>query len=297
MAGVALALASAACFGTLAILVKEAYAAGLSVRQLIAGRFLVASVCLWLICAATGRPPWRMPRRSLAVLGLMGMTLYSLQAFSFIFAVATLPASLVSLVLYTYPALVAVGARVVFGRRLGALHVAGLAASFLGVALLVGGVARFAPTTGLLFAALAPLIYTVYILAGDYAMRQAGAGSRAPEPVAAATVVMTGSAVAFVVVAALGGELRPPPGSKAALLVVAIGLVPTVAAITLFLAALPRIGAGRTALLSTAEPVVTVALAAAILGERLAPVQALGALLVLSAVVAIQWPRGASRPR
>jgi drug/metabolite transporter (DMT)-like permease len=59
-------------------------------------------------------------------------------------------------------------------------------------------------------------------------------------------------------------------------------------AISLFLASLPRIGAARASLLSTVEPVVTVLLAAALLGDRLSPVQIAGGALVLAAVVMVQ---------
>jgi drug/metabolite transporter (DMT)-like permease len=59
-------------------------------------------------------------------------------------------------------------------------------------------------------------------------------------------------------------------------------------AITLFLGGLPRVGASRAALLSTWEPVVTVMLAAVILGDRLSVVQVIGGLLVLLAVVVVQ---------
>jgi drug/metabolite transporter (DMT)-like permease len=59
-------------------------------------------------------------------------------------------------------------------------------------------------------------------------------------------------------------------------------------AISLFLAGLPRIGAPQAALLSTFEPVVTVTLAVILLGDRLSPVQLLGAAAVLLAVVISQ---------
>ena len=269
---------------------KYAYAEGVEIRQLLAYRFLVAAAGLAVTAAIARQAPWRIPRRSLLILGLMGLTGYSLQAFSFIYALQTLPASLVSLVLYCYPALVAIGAWLLFGRRITAAHVAGLAASFLGVALLVGGV-TFVPGAGLFWAALAPLVYTVYILAGDRAMRDS-------RPVAAALVVMASAAVTFTVVAAAGGALRPPPSAAAGALLVGIGLVPTLAAITLFLAALPRIGAGRTAVLSTWEPVVTVALAVGLLGDRLSLAQVAGAVLVLGAVAVLQLPaRPAAPPR
>ena len=67
-------------------------------------------------------------------------------------------------------------------------------------------------------------------------------------------------------------------------------------ALPIFFAGLRRVGASEAAILSTFEPVVTVALAYAVLGERLAPAQLLGGGLVLAAVVLLQLrPRRATR--
>ena len=64
-----------------------------------------------------------------------------------------------------------------------------------------------------------------------------------------------------------------------------LALVATVVAIGTFFAGLRRIGPGDAATLSSLEPVVTVLLAVALLGERLAPGQLAGGVLVLAAVV------------
>ena len=75
------------------------------------------------------------------------------------------------------------------------------------------------------------------------------------------------------------------PGSWAA--VVAIALVSTVVAITTFFAGMARLGATDASTLSTLEPVVTVALAAAVLGERISAVQLAGGGLILAAVIVL----------
>lgn len=288
LTGTALVLVSATAFATLAILVKLAYAAGLTVDQVLAFRFGLAGAGMLAIAAATRQSFRGLQRGRLGALVAMGLTGYSGQAFSFIYALATLPASLVELILYTYPALVALAAWVVYRRRVTAVHGAALLASFLGVALLVGGL-RFATGGGLLFAAAAPVVYTAYILVGDYAMR-------GTPPLQAGVIVTSSAAVTFLVATGLRGELRPPATGQGWLLLAAIALVPTMLALTTFLAALPRIGAGRTALLSTWEPVVTVALAVALLGDRFSPLQALGGLLVIASVAALQWPHREVRP-
>ena len=62
--------------------------------------------------------------------------------------------------------------------------------------------------------------------------------------------------------------------------------------IVTFMLGMARVGASTASIVSTFEPVVTVALAVALYGEALGPLQALGGALVLAAVVALQ-PRGA----
>ena len=73
---------------------------------------------------------------------------------------------------------------------------------------------------------------------------------------------------------------------------VAIAVFCTVVAILAFFAGLRLLGPTSTSVLSTLEPVVTVALATWLLGESLSGVQALGAL-VLGAVV---WLAVSQRP-
>src|SRR5436309_2893169 len=75
---------------------------------------------------------------------------------------------------------------------------------------------------------------------------------------------------------------RTPAGWLA---VLGIAIVSTVAAIVLFFAGLERVGPTRAAVLSTVEPVCTVLLAAALLGESVAPSELVGGALILTAVV------------
>jgi drug/metabolite transporter (DMT)-like permease len=70
----------------------------------------------------------------------------------------------------------------------------------------------------------------------------------------------------------------------------AIAVVSTVAAIVCFFAGLARVGPSAASILSTLEPLVTVALAAAAFGDSLGAVQQVGGALVLGAVLVMQWP-------
>ena len=84
---------------------------------------------------------------------------------------------------------------------------------------------------------------------------------------------------------ALGG------GTRGLLLVLAISVVSTALPITLFLVGLRHVGAGRAAVLSTIEPLVTVLLAALVLEERIGLHQLVGGALILTAILWLRSER------
>lgn len=273
-------LASAVSFGTLSVFAKLAYRAGLATGQLLAFRFVLAALGMWVLALAVRQNPLRMSRRSIAGLIALGAVLYTGQALVYFTALETLPASLCVLIVYIYPSLVVIGGWLFLSRKVSGWHWVALVASFVGVAMLVGG-AELRLASGLVFAFLAPFLYTTFIFLGERLMAAAPA-------VAASAVMMSATAVVFCVIAAFQGRLDLPATTDGWLVSAGIAIVPTMIAISLFLAGLPRIGAARAALLSTLEPVVTVSLAVVLLGDRFTVLQAVGGLLVLGAVIAVQ---------
>jgi drug/metabolite transporter (DMT)-like permease len=97
-------------------------------------------------------------------------------------------------------------------------------------------------------------------------------------------IVIASAAAVFVAGTIVRGP-QWPQDAAGWIAVMAIALVSTVVAITFYFAGLERVGATRAATLSTVEPVVTVTLAAVVLGEGIAPVQLAGGALILVAVV------------
>ena len=276
-------LLSAVAFGTLAIIAKLGYQAGLQPAQLLSLRFLIAAAGMLVVALAARQNPFRLPRRKVLNLLVMGALGYFGQSTAFFFALQRLPASLVELVLYTYPAMVVIAGWLLFRQRIPRVHLLALAGSFAGVALLVGKV-QLGGGPALLLAIASPVLFTVYILVGARVM--AGVPG-----IAAGFLSILGTALTWTAVAAATGTLRPPAGGAQWAAVLALALLPTMFAISAFLAAMPRIGASRTALLSTVEPVVTVTLAFALLGDRFGLLQVVGAALVLGSVLLLQLPQ------
>jgi drug/metabolite transporter (DMT)-like permease len=289
--GSLLCLFSAAAFGAMAIFGKYAYEEGVDVSALLLVRFGLAALVLAAVAGAAGALRG-LGRRPVAAGLLMGAIGYATQAGLYFLALERMDASLLSLLLYTYPALVT-GAAIVLrreratGRRLGALAVASAGTALVLAGAGTGALDPLATAMGVG----AAVAYTAYILTGDRVV--AGV-----PPLALAALVTAGATATFAVVAlATGG---PDLGISAAGWgwLSAIALVSTVAAIIAFFAGLARVGPSTASILSTLEPVVTVSLAALAFGEALTSVQLAGGALVLAAVLALNAPRGrATVPR
>ena len=285
--GPLLCLLSAAGFGAMAIFGKLAYDAGVELGDLLLVRFALAAAVLLAVAWAAGALRGLPRRPVLAALG-MGAIGYATQAGLYFAALERMDASLLALVLYAYPALVLVAAVALGRERATRRRVAALVVATAGTVLVLAGAASGTlDPLGTAMGFGAALAYTAYILVGDRVV--AGV-----PPVALAALVCTGATGTFAAAALVTGGPELGFGAEGWGWLGAIALVSTVAAILAFFAGLARVGPSSASILSTLEPVVTVGLAAAAFGESLGAVQLVGGVLVLSAVVVMQWPAGAS---
>ena len=133
-AGALLCLASAAAFGAMGIFGKLAYDEGATVGTLLAVRFVLAAALFWVLVAGSRRRRARCarcPRRDVALALALGAVGYSAQAGGYFAALERLDASLLSLLLYTFPAIVTVAA-IALGRERASRRTAGRARARLG---------------------------------------------------------------------------------------------------------------------------------------------------------------------
>ena len=101
------------------------------------------------------------------------------------------------------------------------------------------------------------------------------------------TYMFAFTAVMAAVIAIASGESLSVAAwtSQLWLLLGLIIAIPTLAAITLYFTAMRHLGPAQAAILSSFEPIFTIALAALLLGESLEAVQWIGAALVISGVL------------
>jgi drug/metabolite transporter (DMT)-like permease len=304
--GIALTVASAFAFGSGALFAKPVYAEGVGWHPLMAWRFLVGAglAWVWLLLNAGSRAGLlRMRRRDLIVAGALGI-LYTGNSATYFAGLETVSASLAALIVYIYPAIVAVISLQVGQPLRGRRAWGALVLALAGVALAVGNIdpTNAPPIEGLLLILASPIIYSVWIvlsarLSGE-GRTGAGvdaAGGSAVHPMAAGAVMLTATAATYWVGAVvLGQPVMPaqiPAGAWFGL--IGVGVVSTFIAVLAFYAGAHRIGAARASIVSTVEPIWTIVLASLLFAETLGPLQLVGGAMILVGVVVAQTRGGA----
>jgi drug/metabolite transporter (DMT)-like permease len=285
--GVLLCALSAASYAGTTVLVS--YDAGATVSSALAVRFVVAAALLWLIVARLGAVRLPSRRDTLAALAL-GTTLYSVQTGLVYESLARIDASLVELLVYTYPAMVVIGAIALRRERPSLRRFVALALASAGIVLvLLGASAGALEPAGSLMALCAAAIYAVYVLVGQ------PLGERM-HPLMLTALVCTGTAFAVSLVGGARGtiDLGMPLGGWLWSVVIA---VLAVGAIGGFLAGMARVGPSRASILGTLEPPIALLLAFLMFGERLTLVQLFGGALVVLGVIVLQARSLRSRDR
>jgi drug/metabolite transporter (DMT)-like permease len=299
--GIALVLVSACAFGSGGLFAHPVYETGVGWQVLSAWRFAFGALLAWswLLGSAERRRGLRLVDRRTAMVAVALGVLYVGNSGTYYAGLETVPVGLAALIVYVYPAVVAVMA-LRFGRRLdGRRPWFALGLALVGVVLALGGVpaGTMPPLAGVALVIASPLIYSVWIvlsarLSGERRDSVGQEGAAGTDAAAATALMMTATAAVYWLSGlAFGLPVTPDRIPVAAWPgLVGVGVVATFIAIQTFYAGVRRIGAAQAALVSTIEPAWTIALAAFLFGQTLAPIQLLGGALIIIGVIIAQAP-------
>lgn len=251
-------------------------------------RFLLSGLLAVGIARALGAT-WRMAPgqwRSVAVFGLLQNTAYL--GLNFV-AMQWVEASLAVIIAASMPLIVAALGWAFRAERLPPLGVAGLIAGFVGVGLIMGTrVTGGADPLGVLFCLLGALALAIATMTVRSA---SGSGGGFPGLLMVVGLQMlVGSTALFALAALLEvPQVNLTPALAAAFLYQLF--IPGLAATLLWFALVARIGTIRASAFHFLNPAFGVAVAAALLGETIGPLDALGVAIVAGGILAVQLSR------
>lgn len=279
--GISLVLLASVAFGFLGLF--RHWADAVSNPMLLAIRFLLAAALLAVI-SLFRRDRW--PRGPVLLhLFALGAILYVIEAYTYFEAMARIPVGLVSLLLYTYPGIVAFLAWSLLREKLSRSSLLALLLAISGSIVTLWpdlfaaatGAPSTMPLAGIALGLLCAVAYALYIIAG----------SRLPKDLPAlpqSAVVCASAGLVFAFIALLQGASLPstPTQWYGA---IALAIVGSVIGVTALLAGLARIGPVRAGIVSTVEPVATILVGWLILGQELYTIRLVGGSIILCAAI------------
>ncbi len=277
--GLAFAAMWSSAFSSARLIVADAPPlAALSLRFFLSGILAVA------IAAALGQS-WRLTRSQAAATLLFGICQNALYLGLNFIAMQTIEASFAAIIASTMPLLVALTAWLAFGERLPLVGIAGLAAGFAGVALIMGSRLQGGADPG------SVALCIVGVLALTFAtLAVRGASSGGNLLMIVGLQMLVGSVVLFVP-AFLFETWTFTPSWTLGLAFLYTTLVPGLAATLVWFVLVRRIGATRAATFHFLNPFLGVAFAALILGEAMGWIDVVGVAIITVGILAVQTAR------
>lgn len=274
--GIALALASAAAYGSNIVSAQLAGQAGLSGPLLVFYRvfFMLALVCAGALLL---RATWKVPAGQSRPLIAFGLT-SALVGSAYLSSVAFVPVTIAAVVFYTYPVLIVLVEPLLTPARFSLDRLAVALVAFIGVVMVVGPSLDGLDPRGLALALAASVLAASQFFAASACART----PLAPKLFWSHLLILPVTAGILWLVSGF----QPPQALGLAPVAVAITIGGYLIAFLLQVMALARVAPGPAALAFCAEPVFAVAIAAAVLGERLGLMQYAGGALVIGAIIA-----------
>jgi drug/metabolite transporter (DMT)-like permease len=266
-------------FGSLSLFGKTAFEAGIRPGEFLAIRFLGASVFLFLTILLTGGK-LKLSFRHVAICAGLGIVGYALFSFFFFRSLMDLSSALSVLLLYQYPWIVAIAGSLFLGEKIFPKQWLLFPLLILGLGFVIGFDYEVRSVTGLFYGFGAAVFYSAYILIAR------GALKNVPALPAVAWIQLFAGLVLF----AIHFQDR-----DRVIEVITVGawplgltiLFPTVLAMSLFIIGLQKLKGWEVSILSTLEPLTTIVLGAWFLKESLSPLQSLGCIMLMLAMLGL----------
>lgn len=280
--GIVAIIVSAMGFCVYPILGKFVFAGGASLPTVLFVRFSSAALVFWaLFFWKNGRPRIRL--KTWLILLAMGGMGYAGMAGLYLWSVRFIPASLASLVFYSFPLLVTLISILTHQEIISGIKLLGLASSSLGLMLVLGLNYGVASLMGLWIAFCAAAVHSLNVIVGNRMLKSM-------TPLLSTAGITSGAALTYGLIALPSG-FTWQLSLTTWLGIAGISIFSTIIAMLAFYKGMQLVGASTASILSMLEPVMTGVLAYFFLGERLTLLQGLGGgLVILGGVIVARIP-------
>lgn len=267
---------SGVCFGFLGFFGKKAYSMNITPGELLSLRYFVSALITFLLILVTNpKSLVRLNTFQIVCSLLLGIFGYALFSSFYFMALTGLSASLTVLMLYTYPVMVTLFSRIFLHEKMGVKGWSALALVTIGLLGLVSGEWTISGAKYLWLGLGSAFFYAIYIILSRKYLSEV-------EALPSSFYVQLGAGVVLSLIYFKNQPSRPLEIMQShGLMIIAMAILCSLMAMTLFLAGLQKIKSSEASILSMSEPISGVLIAAFLLHEKLKLIQITGGILIL----------------
>ena len=284
--GVLILIISAIGFGTLGLWGKLAYSTGLSPLQLLAARFILSGIILWLVTLIFFRKKIKVSINELIFLFIQGGILYTLTSYGFFLSLQTLKVSLATILFFLHPIYTYFITAFILKKRISIRKWIALFISLIGITLVIDitNISISDSGKGMIFAVLAGLCYSIFTVNNGINKNNISGFTTTLY-----TITFSGLTMGFLASIQLNGWLTF--NLSQIQVITGISLIGTILGIFCFVEGIKLVGATTASVVSVFEPLSGVFLAFVFLDETISYIQSLGIAIVLLAVYLVTTKR------
>jgi len=279
--GYFLIVSASIMWGTMGIFGKLAFGYGINPVTLTALRIVISSITMLISIVLLKRNLLKIKKKDVPQLLVFAILAVALQRIAYFYTVDLTTATMAAVLFYTYPILVTVHASLFLKEKLTFSIILAIVLTFSGVAFVVKAYKDAwlnANLLGLAFGMLSSLLFALYFLMTK----------KLRNSYTSWTLLLYGDGLgAIALTPALCfsfSEIVSYP-QQLWLLILVIGLFPSLTAYLLFSYALKYVESSKGSILSVIEPLSAAIFSVTILGEKFEPLQIVGVALVLAGIV------------
>lgn len=279
--------AGACSYGILSTFVKLSYQEGYTAADISASQAFTGMSVLWLLVFAQKKDEAMMERKTWLPLLFTGSAI-GLSSFVYYISVRYIPASLAIVILTQFTWMGMLLELFIFKKKPGWLQLAATAVILIGTMLAGGmldtGIGEVS-VKGFLWAFASALLYAIYLVANSRVAKEVPALKKS-------AVMMTGSTIGLILINAQQLIMNSHYDLNLLKWAVFLAFFGTIIPPLLFARGIPKIGAGISAIIMTAELPVAIICSHLLLKEPLTPLKITGVIIMLLAMVLMNIKTG-----
>lgn len=277
--GIILAIISAIGYSIMPILAVYVYKYDISTFTLLFIRFFISGIILFIYVRFKYRNSV-IRKKDMLIFFLLGGVLYTAQAVLHFSSVKYVSPSLAILLLFTYPIFVCILSSVISNEKFNKKNWFSIILSFLGLVLVLGDKFEEINLYGVILSVGAAIVYSVYTVLGDRAVKK-------QLPIVTCTYTVLFATVSIFIIGLVTQNINFEINIEAVPAILGIVFLSTVIADFAFFQSLEYIGSTKVSTLGMIEPLFTAVFSYLFLSEKLEFLQYIGIIVVLIGCVCI----------